>query len=119
MTRACADDALPRRYAIVLGENDGGAGQGTLKFAEDDARKMRDLRVDLGDYRKADVTLAARASGAAVERALADVAAEVAADSAAGRPGRGAPARSPRPSAWRSSGRSCRPLESWRCRRRA
>src|SRR5258707_1301216 len=37
-------------YAIVVGSNAGGPGQSELKFAEEDARKVGALLVELGGY---------------------------------------------------------------------
>ena len=46
---AHADDAL-ENYAIVVGSNGGGPGQTDLRYAEDDARRVGQLLVELGGY---------------------------------------------------------------------
>jgi Caspase domain len=38
-------------YAIVVGSNPGGPGQSALRYAEDDARRVADLLLELGNYR--------------------------------------------------------------------
>jgi uncharacterized caspase-like protein len=47
---ASADDAIAT-YAIVVGSNAGGPGQTDLRYAEDDARRMGALLVELGGYK--------------------------------------------------------------------
>src|SRR4051812_14878551 len=37
-------------YAIVVGSNPGGGGQESLRYAEDDARRVAELLVELGSY---------------------------------------------------------------------
>ena len=46
---AAADDAVAT-YAIVVGSNAGGPGQTDLRYAEDDARRVGQLLVELGGY---------------------------------------------------------------------
>lgn len=46
---AAADDAIAT-YAIVVGSNAGGPGQANLRYAEDDARRVGQLLVELGGY---------------------------------------------------------------------
>ena len=45
----------PFAYGILVGTNVGGAGQQTLRYAEDDARKMADVLRQLGRYGSADL----------------------------------------------------------------
>lgn len=47
-------------YAIVVGSNPGGAGQKPLAYAEADARRVRDVLVQLGRYDAAHITLLER-----------------------------------------------------------
>ncbi|NUN15151.1 MAG: caspase family protein [Myxococcales bacterium] len=46
-----------RRFALVIGNNTGAADQIPLRHAETDARALRDVLVDIGGFRKDDVTL--------------------------------------------------------------
>src|SRR5215471_19267185 len=72
-------------YAVVVGSNPGGAGQTTLQFAEDDARRVADVLGDLGGYDKQHITLVLHPAPADVMTAIGHVADAVAADRAAGR----------------------------------
>ena len=47
-------------YAIVVGDNVGGSGQQPLRFAEDDARRMAQVLVELGHYAASDVRILLR-----------------------------------------------------------
>ena len=40
-------DAPVRRFALVAGENHGLGGEETLRYAEDDAQRVRDALVDV------------------------------------------------------------------------
>jgi Caspase domain len=51
---ASADDGIAT-YAIVVGSNAGGPGQTALRFAEDDARRVGALLVELGGYKSEQV----------------------------------------------------------------
>ena len=42
-------------YALVVGDNVGGSGQQALRFAEDDARRVAQVLVELGHYEASDV----------------------------------------------------------------
>jgi hypothetical protein len=57
-------------YAVLVGSNEGGAGQERLTFAERDAERMRDLLAELGRIPRARITLLARPRVADVEHAL-------------------------------------------------
>jgi hypothetical protein len=72
-------------YAVIVGSNPGGAGQTTLQFAEDDARKVADVLGDLGGYDKRHIALVLHPAPHDVMDAIAHVADAVAADRAAGR----------------------------------
>jgi hypothetical protein len=50
-TPARADESSAATYAIVVGSNAGGPGQTDLRYAEDDARRVGKLLVDLGGYK--------------------------------------------------------------------
>ncbi len=59
-----------RRFALIVGENRGNVGDETLRFAEDDAQRMRDVLVELGQVAPTDATLVLGASAASVRHAL-------------------------------------------------
>ena len=72
--------ASPRRFALVIGNNIGEPPAEDLRFAEDDARKLASVLIELGGYRAEDVNVltgskatSARAAFDAVERKLASV----------------------------------------------
>jgi hypothetical protein len=77
--------ADPATYAIVVGSNSGGPGQTDLRFAEDDARRVGALLVELGGYTKDQVDVIAHPSPGELRDRLAKLATRVAADAAAGR----------------------------------
>lgn len=52
----------PHAYGILVGTNVGGAGQQTLRYAEDDARKMADVLRQLGRYGTSDLRVLVRPS---------------------------------------------------------
>jgi len=43
-------DILANRYAVIIGQNDGGGKYKPLKYAEDDARRFSDLLIDIGGF---------------------------------------------------------------------
>lgn len=47
-----------RRLAVVVGANGGWSSDRPLRYAEDDARRMREVLVEMGGFQAADVTLA-------------------------------------------------------------
>jgi hypothetical protein len=55
--RADARETVPHThaYALVVGDNVGGSGQQPLRFAEDDARRVAQVLVELGHYDAGDV----------------------------------------------------------------
>ena len=75
-------------YAIVVGSNAGGPGQGELKYAEEDARKVGALLVELGGYAKDQVDIVVHPSPADLRDRLARLGERVAADKAAGKQSR-------------------------------
>jgi caspase domain-containing protein len=62
-------------YAVVVGDNVGGSGQQPLRFAEDDARRVAQVLVELGHYEAADVRTLLRPDAAHLLAAVDDVAA--------------------------------------------
>jgi hypothetical protein len=81
-----ASSAAPRphAYAVVIGSNAGGAGQASLRFAEDDARRVADVLRDLGHYAAADVRVLLHPDVAHVDGAIDELAAKVRANAAGG-----------------------------------
>lgn len=75
-------------YAVVVGTNTGGAGQATLRYAEDDARRVGDLLTELGGYPAASVDVVLHPTPAVLRDHLDQLAARVHADLAAGRQAR-------------------------------
>ncbi|HTR54872.1 MAG TPA: caspase family protein [Kofleriaceae bacterium] len=75
-------------YAVVVGSNAGGPGQAELKYAEDDARKMGALLVELGGYSPDHVALVLHPSPEQLRDALAQLGQRVHADADAGRQSR-------------------------------
>jgi len=45
-------DILANRYALIIGQNDGGRQYRPLKYAEDDARRFSDLLIDIGGFER-------------------------------------------------------------------
>lgn len=80
---AAAPAHADRTYAIVVGSNQGGAGQTDLRFAESDARRVGDLLVELGGYRRADITTIVKPDPDAILGAIDTIASRAAADAAA------------------------------------
>jgi len=67
----------PAAYAILVGSNEGGAGQAPLRYAEDDARSVAQVLRELGRYGDADLRLLVRPDPAKVLAAIDDVAARL------------------------------------------
>jgi hypothetical protein len=74
----------PRAYALVIGSNPGGPGQETLRFAERDARRVKQVLTELGGYAPENVTLLVRPGTSDVGAALEGLKARVEADHARG-----------------------------------
>ena len=74
----------PYAYGILVGTNVGGAGQQTLRYAEDDARKMADVLRQLGRYGQADLRVMVRPDAARLLATIDDVAARMRAHQAKG-----------------------------------
>ena len=75
-------------YAIVVGSNAGGPGQTELRYAEDDARKVGALLVDLGGYTRDQVEVITHPTPDQLRERLGKLAERVAADAAAGKQSR-------------------------------
>lgn len=74
----------PRAYALLIGSNPGGPGQDTLRFAERDARRVRQVLTELGGYAPQNVTLLVHPGVPEVRDALEVLRARVEADHARG-----------------------------------
>lgn len=73
-----------RRFAVVVGEPDGGAGTVRLRYAERDARRMHAILTQVGGVRPDDARLLLSAGARAFRGALADLSAAAAAARDAG-----------------------------------
>src|SRR6185369_7559471 len=67
--------AAERRFALVVGEPDGGAGTQALRYAERDARRVHAILTRMGGVREADARLLLSTGADDVRRALAELAA--------------------------------------------
>lgn len=65
--------ASVRRFALVAGEPDGGAGTVRLRYAERDARRMHEILTRVGGVRPADARLLLSAGAGSFRRALAEL----------------------------------------------
>ena len=77
LARADATATPPhtRAYAVVVGDNVGGSGQQPLRFAEDDARRVAQVLIEIGHYDASDVRVLLRPDVAHLLAAVDDVAA--------------------------------------------
>lgn len=67
----------PYAYGILVGSNPGGPGQQTLRYAEDDARRMADVLSQLGRYGKADMRVLVRPDQARVFATIDEIGAKL------------------------------------------
>ncbi len=74
----------PFAYGILVGTNTGGAGQGELRYAEDDARRMAQVLRELGRYGSTDMRVLLRPDAAHVLAAVDEIAAKLRAHQARG-----------------------------------
>jgi uncharacterized caspase-like protein len=81
---APASPRRPHTYALVIGNNVGGAGQAPLHFAEEDARRVADVLRELGHYADADVRVLLHPDAARAVGAIDELTAKVRANAAAG-----------------------------------
>src|SRR5690349_3767946 len=75
-------------YALVVGSNAAGPGQSDLKYAEDDARRMGNLLVELGGYSTETVDVLVHPTPEAVRARITKLSERVHADLAAGKKSR-------------------------------
>lgn len=68
--RAGAAVAEPRRFALLVGQATGAAGEARLRFAEADAQRVASVLRELGGFDAEDVVTMADTSAAEVRRAL-------------------------------------------------
>jgi hypothetical protein len=73
LVAARAAGADVRRFALVAGEPDGGAGTVRLRYAERDARRIHEILTRVGGVRPADARLLLSAGATAFRRALAEL----------------------------------------------
>ena len=73
-----------RAYAVIVGDNVGGSGQQTLRFAEDDARRMAQVLPELGHYDAGDVRVLVRPDAAHLLAAVDELAARARANAERG-----------------------------------
>lgn len=66
-----------RRFALVVGEPDGGAGTVRLRYAERDARRIHAILTQVGGVRAEDARLLLDTNGGAFRRALGELGARV------------------------------------------
>ena len=78
----------PTTYALVVGSNAGGPGQTTLRYAEDDARRVGDVLRELGETPRSNIDIVLSPSPNALRDHLEALAKRVAADVAAGKQAR-------------------------------
>ncbi len=83
---ATAASPAPHRLAVIASQNAGGPGTATLRYADADAAKVRDVLVDLGGFERQGVRLVADAGRAELLATLAEVSRRAAILSAAGEP---------------------------------
>ncbi len=76
--------AAERRFALVAGDSQGGAGTRPLRYAERDAKRIYGILTRLGGVREEDARLLTGADAGAFRGALAELAARAKAASAAG-----------------------------------
>jgi len=74
LVAAAPSGAAERRFALVVGEPDGGAGTQALRYAERDARRMYAILTRLGNVRAADARLLLSPGAEDVRQALAALA---------------------------------------------
>ena len=83
---ARADDAPGvTTYAIVVGSNAGGPGQQTLRYAEDDARRVGAFLAEMGGYSKGSIDIVVAPTPDAVRDRVDALQKKIQADIAAGK----------------------------------
>jgi Caspase domain len=76
----------PHAYAVVVGSNAGGEGQGPLRFAEGDAQQVAEVLREIGHFDPGDVRVLLHPDAAQVLAAIDEVGAKVQANAARGEP---------------------------------
>jgi hypothetical protein len=74
------ETAGTRRYALVIGENDGGPKRVKLRYAVSDARAVAAVLTNLGGVRGEDLVLLADPDREGVERAFVEISARIRAE---------------------------------------
>ena len=88
LTASAVAHADTTTYALGVGSNAAGPGQTTLKYAEDDARKVGGILSELGGVDRANVDVVLQPSPQELRTRLARLEQRVAADVAAGKQAR-------------------------------
>jgi len=73
LTLLAATASAERRFALIIGANDGWATDRPLRYAHDDAHRMQDVLVQLGQLAEADTTLLLEPTTRDVDAALARI----------------------------------------------
>lgn len=73
LTTSSALAAPTRRFALLIGNNEGGVGTTELRYAEDDVDKLATVLGDLGGFRPGDLVTMLGRSSVEVEQRLADL----------------------------------------------
>jgi hypothetical protein len=73
------------RYAVIVGNDAGAAGEATLRYAETDARKVFDVLSTLGDFEPENMVLLQGRGGRELSRVLISMNARIRAESSGGR----------------------------------
>jgi hypothetical protein len=82
----CRAEDEVRSYALIVGSNEGGPGQGRLSFAQGDAARVADVLSELGRTPRANMLIMREPRVRDVESAFADLRARIAAHVQAGEP---------------------------------
>lgn len=70
LVASAAHAQVGRRWALVVGENHGTGGEETLRYAEDDAVRVRDVLVEVGGVAASDLRLLRGANAVRLREAL-------------------------------------------------
>lgn len=73
LTLLAATASAERRFALIIGANDGWATDRPLRYAHDDAHRMQDVLIQLGQVAEADTTLLLEPTTRDVDAALARI----------------------------------------------
>jgi hypothetical protein len=64
-------DLFANRYAVIVGQNNGGKGVGSLRYAETDAKKLSELLCDIGGFERHNVLTIINSDSPALHQAFA------------------------------------------------